>query len=256
MRTIVISVLVALGVASSTLAQNLPTTGEIETRLGTLERVNGFPTEETVTKIYDGLDFQRACQAYLWALPYMAMTEWQRWAREEFGAGNLGYVEYLDFNDTLGILTANATTPYAQAFPNLAEAGPLVFEFPPGALAGGTLDFWQRPITDTGQTGPDRGQGGKFLILGPEHPNMDPTGYFVFRSPTNNVWSGQCGLDADVEKAKALLGQMKIYPYAQRDHPPPTAHVRPNKPWLAAQPRGLQYWEGLAKTINAEPAHE
>jgi hypothetical protein len=256
MRTIVMSVLVAAGFVSGTWAQGLPTTGAIETRLGTLELVNGFPTEDTVAKIYDGLDFQRACQACIWALPYMAMTEWQRWTREEFGAGNLGYVDYLDFKDKLGILTANATTPYAQAFPNLAETGPLVFEFPPGAFAGGIIDFWERPITDTGQTGPDQGQGGKFLILGPEHPEMNPAGYFVFRSPTNNVWSGQRGLDADVEQAKALLGQMQIYPYAQRDNPPPTTHVRPNKPWLAAQPRGLKYWEGLAKTINTEPAHE
>jgi hypothetical protein len=28
------------------------------------------------------------------------------------------------------------------------------------------------------------------------------------------------------------------------------------KSWLAAQPRGLAYWEGLAKTINAEPPLE
>ena len=30
---------------------------------------NGYPTKETVEKLYDERDFQRACQAYLWALP-------------------------------------------------------------------------------------------------------------------------------------------------------------------------------------------
>jgi hypothetical protein len=126
----------------------------------------------------------------------MAMTEWQRWTREEFGAGNLGYVDYVDFKDKLGILTANATTPYAQAFPNLAESGPLVFEFPSGALAGGLLDFWQRPITDTGQLGPDKGKGGKYLILGPGQRGITPApeGYFVFRSTAVRL-SAEGGVD-------------------------------------------------------------
>lgn len=257
MRQHVLCMLLLAGLASGASSQELPTTGKVKSRLGTLELVNGFPTDATVRKIYDDLDFQRACQAYLWALPYMAMTEWQRWTREEFGAGNLGYVDYLDFKDKLGILTANATTPYAQAFPNLAETGPLVLEFPPGAIAGGIIDFWERPITDTGQTGPDGGKGGKYLILGPGDPDMKPDGYFVFRSPTNNIWSGQRGLDADPAKARAALAGMNIYPYSQRQNPPPPKHVGTNgKKWLAAQPRGLAYWSGLSKTINSEPALE
>jgi len=245
--------------STSAFGQELPTTGTIESPIGPFEIKNGYPTERTVTKLYDALDFQRATQAYLWALPLMAMTEWQRWTREEFGAGNLGYVDYFDFKDKLGILTANGNTPYAQAFPNLAETGPLVFEIPPGATAGGLIDFWQRPITDTGQLGPDKGKGGKFLILGPGQPDITPApeGYFVFRSPTNNMWSGQRGLDADLNKAKAVMAELKIYPYAQRDNPPPTKHVTPGgRKWSAAQPRGIAYWQGLAKTIGQEPTIE
>jgi hypothetical protein len=45
----------------------------IEPRIGTLsfthDFANGYPTKETVEKLYDERDFQRACQAYLWALP-------------------------------------------------------------------------------------------------------------------------------------------------------------------------------------------
>ncbi len=41
----------------------------IETRIGKLDFELGVPTEETVAKLYDELDFQRACQLYLWALP-------------------------------------------------------------------------------------------------------------------------------------------------------------------------------------------
>jgi hypothetical protein len=256
-QALIATALVSALASTSAFAQGLPTTGTVESRLGKLELKNGFPTEETVQNLYDDLDFQRACQAYIWALPYMAMTEWQRQQREVFGAGNLDYVDYLTFTDKLGILTANATTPYAMAFPNLAETGPLVFEIPAGAMAGGIMDFWERPMTDAGQTGPDKGRGGKFLILGPNDPEVKAKGYFVFRSATNNIWCGMRGLDADIEKARTLVGKLRIYPYAKRGNPPATKHLSPGgKKWSAAQPRGLAYFAGLAKTIGQEPPIE
>ena len=54
------------------------------------------------------------------------------------------------------------------AFPNLKETGPLVMEVPSGPTAAGITDFWQRSLTDYGRTGPDKGKGGKFLVLGPD----------------------------------------------------------------------------------------
>ena len=86
--------------------QQLPTSGIVKSRLGEIELKNGYPTEASVKKIYNDLDFQRACQAYLWALPLMAMHQWQGEQREKFGAKNLDYVDYLTFTDKLGLLTA------------------------------------------------------------------------------------------------------------------------------------------------------
>jgi hypothetical protein len=132
-----------------------------------------------------------------------------------------------------------------------------VFEIPAGPTAGGFTDFWQRPITDSGQTGPDKGAGGKYLILGPDDPDMKPEGYYVFRSPTVNIWSAHRALDPDAAKARALIAGLKIYPYSKRENPPATRHVSPNgRKWSGTQPRGLAYWEGLAKIINEEPVHE
>ena len=242
---------------TSSFAQQLPTTGVIDTRSGKLALENGYPTKETAAKIFDEIDYQRACQAYLWALPIMAMQQWQQEHITKFGAGNLDYVDYLTFKDKLGLLTANATTPYIMAFPNMKETGPLVFEIPAGPTAGGFTDFWQRPITDSGQTGPDKGQGGKYLILGPDDPDIRPEGYYVFRSPTVNIWSAHRALDPDPVKAKALVDALRIYPYSQRDNPPPTRHISPDgRKWSGEQPRGLAYWEGLSKIINQEPVIE
>jgi hypothetical protein len=44
----------------------------VETRIGKLEFEQGVPTKESVTRLYDEMDFQRACQAYLWALPIVS----------------------------------------------------------------------------------------------------------------------------------------------------------------------------------------
>ncbi len=61
------------------LALSLPATAQtIDSRVGGLEFEGGYPTDETVRKLYDELDFQRAVQAYLWALPiasYGAMAD-------------------------------------------------------------------------------------------------------------------------------------------------------------------------------------
>ncbi|MGB9358057.1 MAG: hypothetical protein WCC01_05825, partial [Acidimicrobiia bacterium] len=48
----------------------VPVQGEtLDTSMGELEYEAGYPTQETVEKLYNELDFQRAVQAYLWALP-------------------------------------------------------------------------------------------------------------------------------------------------------------------------------------------
>jgi hypothetical protein len=87
----------------------MKSTDSIESRLGTLELENGYPTAATVEKPFDDIDYQRACQAYLWALPLMAMQQWQNEHVTKFGAGKCDYVDYLTFPDKLGLLTANAT---------------------------------------------------------------------------------------------------------------------------------------------------
>ncbi len=62
---------------STTQPQILPTTGTINTPMGALDFEGGYPTSETVAKLYDELDFQRAVQTYLWAIPLVSFAAWQ-----------------------------------------------------------------------------------------------------------------------------------------------------------------------------------
>jgi hypothetical protein len=228
--------------------------GTKDSRIGKISFDLGFPDKESVTKLYEEIDFQRACQAYIWALPLIGFAEWQHSAATSLGAGDLDYVMYLSVKDKLGILTPNATTPYILAFSDLSKTGPLVVEVPAGPSAGGVLDFWQRPITDTGFAGPDKGEGGRYLILPPGTPDINPDGYGVFRSPTFNVFAGHRALDPDPAKADAWVKKLRLYPYAQRDNPPATHFLKPEgRPWSQVPPRGLAYWERLADILNREP---
>ena len=61
----------------------------------------------------------------------------------------------------------------------------------------------------------------------------------------------------DHETRLALLKKIRIYPYAERKNPRPRGYTTPKgKPWLAAQPRGIEYWVRLADIINREPVFE
>ncbi len=62
--------LILAGNLVSSFATAEPGTETVETRIGTLEYFGGYPTTETAQKLYDELDYQRAVQAYLRALPW------------------------------------------------------------------------------------------------------------------------------------------------------------------------------------------
>lgn len=48
--------------------------------------------------------------------------------------------------------------------------------------------MWQRWVIDVGITGPDKGEGGKYLFLPPGYKGSVPSGYHVVRSPTFGLW--------------------------------------------------------------------
>ena len=251
----VVRVLIALALALASAAARAET---LDTRIGPIPMELGLPADEaTRQKLYDEMDFQRATQAYIWGLPIVSFAEWQNAARTVFGAGDTDMVIYESIADKLGILTANATTPYIGGFPDLAKTGPLVIDYPAGATAGGIGDFWQRPVSDLGETGPDQGKGGKYLLLGPGQQAPAGGDYLVVRSPTNNVFVAFRVLDPDPEKAKSLIASFRIYPYSARDNPPETRILRPEgRSWSQVPPRGIAYFERLNDIVQREPVME
>ncbi len=45
--------------------------------MGPLTFEGGYPSDATVAKLYDEMDFQRAVQCYMWAIPIVSFAKWQ-----------------------------------------------------------------------------------------------------------------------------------------------------------------------------------
>ena len=80
-------------------------------------------------------------------------------------------------------LTGNTSTMYAVGFLDLAKDGPCVVDLPTKMLGiRGDMAFLY--MTDLGVAGPDKGTGGKFLVLPPGYDGDVPDGYYFVPSNT------------------------------------------------------------------------
>jgi hypothetical protein len=225
----------------------------VDTRIGKLEFThdfaNGYPTKETVEKLYDERDFQRACQAYLWALPAVSFAEmWH--GQRSIGANDGDIAAYLSYDDRLGILTPNATTPYYLVFFDLSD-GPVVVDLPAN-VRGGLIDGLQRGLTDSSRPA-------KYLVLGPgQEARADAaTGFELRRSPTFGFMVGIRITATDPKEASAQLTQFRAFPYSQRGNPPNAKIVQvQGKKWTGIPQRGVDYWRRLDEVIQREPIAE
>jgi hypothetical protein len=181
------------------------------------------PTVETAQTLTDELLFQRATQTYLWALPLINTLGMKVGSEKQFGSGyNVLPIWKKRLDAKTLVTTPNSDVIYAMSYVDLGKDGPIVFEAPP-QMQGILLDFWQHPIPvdggkyfgDVGLFGPDQGKGGKFLLLPPGYKGPVPSGYYVYRSSTNNVFVFLRAFYADphnLDPPVNLLQQSKIYP--------------------------------------------
>jgi hypothetical protein len=73
-----------------------------------------------------------------------------------------------------------------------------------------------------------------------------------FRIP--QIYLGARLTDEDPESARRTLARLKMYPYAQRDNPPPMDILDVGtRAWSGAPPRGMEYWQRLDDVFQREP---
>ena len=139
-------------------------------RLGTLEFIDGAPTPETAERLYDNLDFMRGVEAFLNSYQGASIHA-IRQGFLDVGVEDNQILMFRELMDSASLfLTANSDTVYFLGFVDLTD-GPMVIDVPAmpaaSAILGTIDDMWFRWVTDFGLPGPDRGEGGKYLLVGP-----------------------------------------------------------------------------------------
>ena len=158
-------------------------------------------------------------------------------------------------NSTTLILTVNTSTMYAIGFLDLDQDGPTVIDLPTDML--GILDDMAfHYMVDMGVAGPDKGKGGKFLVLPPGYKGDVPDGYFVVPSKTKRVWFFTRGYLTKGIKAASdnIRNNLKIYPLNTASNPPQMEFINVSgKKMNTVLPNDVSFFEKLHTLIQGEP---
>ncbi|WFB35510.1 DUF1254 domain-containing protein [Kiritimatiellota bacterium B12222] len=265
-RRVLVGSLLTTLVASSAFSQtpfpsSITTPDLVETRIGVLDFHNGQPSKETLEKVYDNLDFTHAVRAFSDTLQGVSIHA-VRQGIASVGAKDNEVIVFSELMDAQSLfLTANADTIYVISSLNLSS-GPMVIEVPPQVL-GTVQDAWFRWVIDMGLPGPDRGEGGKYLIVPPGYDGPLPEGEFnVAHSKTiHGVWFARAFLEEGkdpkpvVERIKKFT---KVYPYNPGGVGTPIAEFLAGKAALGAitPPPATIFHEGSGKVMNTLPPND
>ena len=241
--------------------RSITTPDKVESRLGTLDFKDGAPGKATLEKAYDYIDFTHAYDAFVNTMQGVSLVA----ARRGFLDAGVKDNEILIFSELMDakslFLTANADTVYFLGFIDVSK-GPMVFEVPPKVL-GALDDMWFRWVIDFGLPGPDRGLGGKYLILPPGYDGPVPEGgYFVARSRTTRLLiMGRAFLEKKNDPkpaAESIKKLTKIYPYEAGGVGTTIAEFLAGKAKLGriSDPPATVFHEGSGKVMNTVPPND
>jgi hypothetical protein len=254
----------------------ITTPDKLQTRLGTLEFKDGAPSKETVEKVYDNLDFMHATEAFVNAFQGASTSAlWKGF--NDAGIPNNTVLIFSELMDSKSLfLTANADTIYFWSILDVTK-GPIMVETPPLSL-GVIDDMWFHWASDFGLPGPDRGEGGKYLLVPPGYAgDLPDSGYNVVKLRTTRaVMLGREFLeDNDPKRPVELIKKtLKIYPYQPggfgtsiatgldgkvdwaflRSQPPAKFIEGSGKVMSTIPPNDFSYFEMINDLVQREPA--
>jgi hypothetical protein len=234
----------------------ITTPDTVETRLGTLHFSDGFPDDATVAEVYNNLDFQRGVAAFLNTMTASSVYALREGFRSQGATNNQTVLIMESLMDSRSLfLTANTETVYNMMWLD-SKQGPLVFETPPNVL-GMINDFWFHWVGDVGNAGPDRGKGGKYLLLPPGYTGEVPDGYFVIRSKTYGnlfFWRGFIVNGSTRPAVEATKKFAKVYLLAQAKNPPPMKFIDVSgKAFNTIGANDFTFFEEVNHVVQEEP---
>lgn len=229
---------------------------KVETAIGMLEFFDGVPTDATTGKLFENLDRMRGMDVFLDNVGAVSMYSVRKGLADAGAEGANRIALFADLMDSQTlVVTANTSTLYAYTYTDLEKDGPTVIEIPPGML-GFLNDAWQRFAGNMGVTGPDKGKGGKYLVVPPGYTGDIPDGYFLLKPSTNRNFmflrgSIKDGLKPAVEN---ITSKLRVYPLKDAEKPAATEFVNvSNKAFNTVFPSNLSYFEYLNEVVQGEP---
>ena len=261
--------------------QSIQIADTVETRIGTLSFRDGAPSPETTAKVYDHLDLSRGVEAFLNSFRGASINAIRK-GFLEIGVEDNDVLMFSELMDSRSLfLTGNSDTVYFISFVDLSDA-PMVVEVPrlsaPSSILGTIDDMWFGWVTDFGAPGPDRGNGGKYLIVGPGYEGSLPEGGFhLFHARTTRVCVLGRAFMVDNDPsgpAGEIKDSLRIYPYAagtegtaisaflagqaplaEAPEAPPTRFVEGSRKAFNTIPSNdFSYWEAIDELVQREPA--
>jgi len=222
--------------------------------------ISAAPSRATLEKVYDNVDFTNAYEAFVNTMQGVNAAAIHK-GFADIGVKDNEMLVFSRLMDAKSLfLTANADTVYFIGFLDLTN-GPMVLETPPNAL--GTLDdMWWGWVIDFGAPGPDRGAGGKYLILPPGYDGTLPEGgFFVARARTNRVMIlGRMFMENDnpTPAVELIRKFTKIYPYEAGGDGTSIAEFLSGKSKLGriAPPPETVFHEGSGQVMNTIPPND
>jgi hypothetical protein len=242
---------------STPVPPGIETPDKLETTIGSLTSFDGIPDEATTQVIYDNLDRNRATTAFLNCIPIASMSA-IRSSILRYGPANKTAVLFEDLMDSKALwLTPNTTSIYMVSWLELPDE-PMVIETPPNVL-GIIDDAWFHYVTDFGNAGPDRGKGGKYVIVPPGWTGEiteDDYCHVVHTKTYGNwvIWRG-FQVNGSTKPAVELTKQLfRIYPLSAKSTPPVMNFVEiSGEETCSIHRMDYKYFEELNETIQAEP---
>ena len=165
--------------------KSISTPDKVVSKFGELKFKDGMPDAATTQKLYDELDYHHALNAYMNGLAAVNQLALRK------GFANAGIKD----NEVLVIVGIHGfqIACFSPLMPILIISGltsisarDLSWLKPAPGTLGIFDDMWWKWISDFGLAGPDRGEGGKYLLLPPGYKGALPEGgYYVCRS---NTW--------------------------------------------------------------------
>jgi len=239
---------------------SITTPDSVESRIGTLQFKDGYPIGDTAGKIRDELDYLHGVEAIMNSIHGVSLVALRKgFADAGIKDGEFVYTSELLDSKSL-FLTANADTVYFWGNLDLSK-GPLVVEVPPMVL-GIFDDFWFRWIGDFGLAGPDKGQGGRFLLVGPGYEGTLPEGgYFVQHSRMNHITMLFRAFLEDNSPAASVArvkDTLKVYPYQAGGFGNSVGSFLAGEAPLvkAAEPKTPRLVEGSGVAMNTVPPND